>query len=213
MTDSHKPRSTDPVYWELALRRESALPSSGSMEEEGESESELEFGELANLYVASRQLLGLTSPRVAMRRVKEILAQLIGAERYAIYLVDADRNQLVPVASEGLAGDELFCHSARESRFGEALTSGEPTVLSAGDTDAGTVDQPVALVPMLLEGAPFGLLVVYSTLSQKKSFGRLDHELFHLLGQKAGWALMSAALYSAAKQRLPSLEAFLDLSV
>ncbi len=211
MTDSRKPPLTGSVFPDLGYGCEMPQASSGSA---GQAEKfEVELGELANLFVASRQLLGLTSPRAAMQRVKEILAQLIGAERYAIYLVDAERHQLVPVASEGLAGDELFCHSAREGRFGEVLASGVPTLDESGHTDAGTVDQPVAVVPMLLEGTPFGLLVVYSTLAQKKSFGRLDHELFHLLGQKAGWALMSAALFGAAKRQLPSLEAFLDLSV
>ncbi len=49
-------------------------------------EVESEFSNLANLFVASNQIHSSLSPRGVTRRIKEVLAQLVGAERYAIVL-------------------------------------------------------------------------------------------------------------------------------
>src|SRR5258708_1445573 len=70
-------------------------------------EVESEFANLANLFVASNQLHSSLSPRGVTRRIKEVLAQLVGAERYAMYLVNPEGEQLIPIASEGVAGHEL----------------------------------------------------------------------------------------------------------
>src|SRR6188768_509652 len=70
-------------------------------------EVESEFANLANLFVASNQLHSSMSPRGVTRRIKEVLAQLVGAERYCMYLVNADDTELVPIASEGIAGEKL----------------------------------------------------------------------------------------------------------
>src|SRR5690606_8670850 len=51
-------------------------------------EFESEFANLANLFVASNQIHASMSPRGVTRRIKEVLAQLVGAESYAMYMVD-----------------------------------------------------------------------------------------------------------------------------
>src|SRR5690606_23737404 len=58
---------------------------------------ESEFANLANLFVASSQLHSSLSPRGVMQRIKEVLAQLVGAERYCIYLANRDQTELVPI--------------------------------------------------------------------------------------------------------------------
>jgi multidrug efflux pump subunit AcrA (membrane-fusion protein) len=63
-------------------------------------EVESEFANLANLFVASNQLHSSLSPRGVTRRIKEVLAQLVGAERYAMYFVNPEGEQLIPIASE-----------------------------------------------------------------------------------------------------------------
>jgi hypothetical protein len=191
--------------------REVEATSGGFSERFGEIESEL--GNLANLLVASRQLHACASPRGVMKRVKEVLAQLVGAERYAIYFVNADGSELVPIASEGLSGNELVNRPARGGTLGEVFSTGRSIILDEVDPSHGSIDGPPAVFPLTVEEKTVGVIAVFSTLAQKTRFDTVDYELFNLLGSQAAWALVSATLFVAAEHRLPGLESFVDLSV
>ncbi|MGC4066594.1 MAG: GAF domain-containing protein [Polyangiaceae bacterium] len=197
---------------ELVSRfREVEASSSGFSDRFVEIESEL--GNLANLLVASRQLHASLSPRGVMRRIKEVLAQLVGAERYAIYFANADRSALVPIASEGLKGEELVNCSTSTGLLGEVFSSGRSLIADDADPSQGTLASPPAVLPLTVDERTVGVIAVYSTLAQKTRFDTVDYELFNLLGTQAAWALVSATLFAAAEHRLPGLEAFVDLSV
>lgn len=191
--------------------REVEASTSGFSERFQEIESEL--GNLANLLVASRQLYASLSPRGVMRRVKEVLAQLVGAERYAIYFANADASELVPIASEGIAGDDLVNRPTQDGILGEVYSSGRSIILDDVDPSRGTLDGPPAVFPLTVDDKTVGVVAVYSTLAQKTRFDTVDYELFNLLGSQAAWAIVSATLFAAVDHRLPGLEAFVDLSV
>lgn len=176
-------------------------------------EIESELGNLANLLVASRQLHASLSPRGVMRRVKEVLAQLIGAERYAIYFANGDRSELVPIASEGISGDDLGNRPTRGGPLGEVFVTGRSIIHDDMDPSHGTFEAPPAVFPLTVDERTVGVVAVYSTLAQKTRFDTVDYELFNLLGSQAAWAIVSATLFAAAEHRLPGLEAFVDLSV
>lgn len=175
-------------------------------------EVETEVSNLANLYVASNQLHSSLSPRGVTRRIKEVLAQLVGAERYSMYLVNPDGSELVPIASEGVPGGELVPVPVAGSPLGAALNSGRAET-TEGDPSRGSVDQPAAVIPLLVEDRVVGVIAIFSTLAQKTHFDAVDFELFKLLGAQAAAALVSASLFHQADRKLPGLEAFLDLSV
>jgi len=191
--------------------REVEASSSGFSDRFQEIEAEL--GNLANLLVASRQLHASLSPRGVMRRVKEVLAQLVGAERYAIYFVNREGTELVPIASEGIAGNDLLNRPIHGGVLGEVFTSGRSIILDDVDPSHGTLDGPPAVVPLIVDEKTVGVIAVYSTLAQKTRFDTVDYELFNLLGSQAAWAIVSATLFAAVDHRLPGLEAFVDLSV
>jgi putative methionine-R-sulfoxide reductase with GAF domain len=191
--------------------REVEASSSGFSERFQEIEAEL--GNLANLLVASRQLHASLSPRSVMRRVKEVLAQLVGAERYAIYFANGNSTELVPIASEGIAGEDLVNRPTHDGILGHVFTSGRSIILDDVDPSRGTLDRPPAVFPLTVDEKTVGVIAVYSTLAQKTRFDTVDYELFNLLGGQAAWAIISATLFAAAKHRLPGLEAFIDLSV
>jgi cell division septum initiation protein DivIVA len=174
---------------------------------------EEEFANLANLFVASTQLHSCLSPRGVMRRVKDVLAQLIGAECYVVYMTNPDRSELVPIASEGVTANELGPLYPVTDRLKTALDSGTVGMLEGMDPSQGSGNEPAALVPLCLEERVVGLAVIHRTLEQKRRFETVDLELFKLLGQQAATALVSASLYSNADRRVPGLEAFMDLSV
>jgi len=176
-------------------------------------EVESEFSNLANLYVASNQIHSSLSPRGVTRRIKEVLAQLVGAERYSMYLANQDGTELVPIASEGVPGDALLPVPVAGSRLGEVLQKGEALVEEDADPSGGGLDRPAAVIPLLVDERVVGVIAIFSTLAQKKRFDAVDFELFRLLGQQAAAALVSASLFAQAERRLPGLEAFLDLNV
>jgi GAF domain len=175
-------------------------------------EVESEFANLANLFVASNQIHSSLSPRGVTRRIKEVLAQLVGAERYAMYLVDPEGEELIPIASEGVPGNQLVPVRITGTRIGDVLRKGSASVADS-DPSLGTLDNPPAVIPLSVDDRVVGTIAIFSTLAQKNKFDQVDFELFKLLGQHAAQALVAASLFAQAEQKLPGLEAFLDLSV
>ena len=175
-------------------------------------EVESEFANLANLFVASNQIHSSLSPRGVTRRIKEVLAQLVGAERYAMYLVNAEGEQLVPIASEGVPGSQLVPVRIEGTRIGDVLKKGSASVADS-DPSQGTFQDPPAVIPLSVDDRVVGTIAIFSTLAQKNKFDQVDFELFKLLGQHAAQALVAASLFAQAEHKLPGLEAFLDLSV
>src|SRR4051812_45758390 len=114
-------------------------------------EVESEFSNLANLYVASNQLHSSLSPRGVTRRIKEVLAQLLGAERYSMYPANEDGTELVPIASEGIGGNDLSPVPVAESLLGDVLRSGEAKVEEDGDPSRGDLNRPAAVIPLLVD--------------------------------------------------------------
>ena len=148
-----------------------------------------------------------------MRRIKEALAQLVGAESYAIYLTNEDGTELVPIAAEGVAGDDLVNLPVRTSHVGEAFMTGETSVDADGDPTQGSIEHPSAILPLSVEDRIVGVIAIFATLAQKTRFTSLDFALFDLLQRQAAAALVGASLFVAADRRIPGLEAFMDLSV
>lgn len=175
-------------------------------------EVEHEFANLANLFVASNQLHSSLSPRGVTRRIKEVLAQLVGAERYCMYLANSDSTELIPIAFEGVAGSSLTPVKIADSELGQALLKGAAQVSDADPTQ-GSIQRPAAIIPLTVDEKTVGVIAIFSTLAQKKRFDTVDFELFKLLGQHAAAALVSASLFAHTDRKLPGLEAFLDLSV
>jgi GAF domain-containing protein len=175
-------------------------------------EVESEFANLANLFVASNQIHSSLSPRGVTRRIKEVLAQLVGAERYAMYLVNPEGEELIPIASEGVSGSELMPVRIAGTRIGDVLKKGSASVADS-DPSQGTIQNPPAVIPLSVDDRVVGTIAIFSTLAQKNKFDTLDFELFKLLGQHAAQALVAASLFAQAEHKLPGLEAFLDLSV
>jgi GAF domain len=175
-------------------------------------EVESEFANLANLFVASNQLHSSLSPRGVTRRIKEVLAQLVGAERYAMYLVNPEGEELIPIASEGVPGHQLIPVRIAGTRIGDVLMKGSASVADS-DPSQGTLQDPPAVIPLSVDDRVVGTIAIFSTLAQKNKFDTVDFELFKLLGQHAAQALVAASLFAQAEHKLPGLEAFLDLSV
>lgn len=195
------------------LTRFAAAEEASNEFDERRREFEAEFANLANLFVASNQIHASMSPRGVTRRIKEVLAQLVGAESYAMYMVDNRNEELVPIASEGVPAERLTSVGTRGTRLGDVAHSGSAVVDEEVDSSVLNFDSPPAIVPLAIDDRVVGVIAIFSTLAQKTRFDTTDFELFKLLGQHAAAALVSASLFAKAERRIPGLEAFLDLSV
>ena len=160
-----------------------------------QAEIEQEINDLANLYIASYQLHASLSPRRVVRHLCDMAGQFIGAEAFVVYLVDEAERAVVPLAHEGLGGDVPEALALGDGPIGEACLTGIRRMREDALHD-GTIDDPAAILPMLVEGKPVGALVILRLLEQKSGWAKVDRELFELLSAQAGSALIAANLYS-----------------
>lgn len=174
------------------------------------TEIEAENAKLASLYVASYQLHSTLDLPTVVRRIKELLAQFVGARALAIYVSDTDRDAVVPIASEGVTPSSLHAVRAGAGPIGEAFATGRAHWVE-GDSTSGDLERPAACIPLRLADQPAGVIVVFSTFEQKPSFGDVDFELFKLLGAHAAWAIVASRLFAQHGARIPPLDAFVDV--
>jgi transcriptional regulator with GAF, ATPase, and Fis domain len=178
-------------------------------------EIEEQNNNLANLYVASYQLHSTLDFREVIQIVQEIVINLVGAEAFAILLLDEKTNELKTIASEGEDVMPTVDHiSIRlgEGVLGQVAKTGESYYINQ-DTEGGgvTIDKPLAAVPLKIKEHVIGLIVIYKLLQQKDSFSAVDYELFSLLAAHAATAIFSSKLYSQSERKLNTIQSFLDL--
>jgi len=174
-------------------------------------EVESELASLANLYVATSQIHASSNVRHVLRNIKELLAQLLGAARFGVYLASDDKMELVAVASEGQLVADIATLPVDDGPLGRAYSAGKLFYDTDNDVSKGSVERPAAAIPLMIDGQPIGVIAIFGTLSQKTAFDDQDSELFRLLGAQAALALVSARLFTDAGRKVPSVQAFLDL--
>jgi hypothetical protein len=183
------------------LERSSQLEQATRRHEGRYAAIEQELNDLANLYVASFQLHSTMRSQHVLQHVKELLAQLVGAERFVVYVLSDDGQSAIPVGSEGIAESELMPVRVGEGHIGGVCATGISSVRQGDPLGEGTLDEPLAVLPMLVDNQTVGVIAILALLEQKHAWVQVDQELFHLLGSHAAAALLSAHLY----QREPDL--------
>src|SRR5437667_1723951 len=179
-------------------------------------EIEEQNNNLANLYVASYQLHSTLDFREVIQIVQEIVINLIGAESFAILLLDEKTNELKTIACEGedvMPGIESISARLGEGVLGEVARTGESYYINQEVEGTGkvTLEKPLAAVPLKIKEHVIGLIAIYKLLQQKDSFSAVDYELFSLLAAHAATAIFSSKLYSQSERKLNTIQSFLDL--
>lgn len=178
-------------------------------------EIEEQNNNLANLYVASYQLHSTLDFREVIQIVQEIIINLVGAESFAILLLDEKTNELKTIAWEGedvMPGLGDISTRLGDGILGGVAKTGESYYINQ-DTEGGqvTLERPLAAVPLKIKEHVIGLIVIYKLLQQKDSFNAVDYELFSLLAAHAATAIFSSKLYSQSERKLNTIQSFLDL--
>jgi transcriptional regulator with GAF, ATPase, and Fis domain len=167
---------------------------------------------LANLYVASYQLHSTLDFEEVLRIIIEIVINLIGAEIFAILLIDDKTNEIVPVTAEGIA-----LESVPKARIGEGLIGSvarEGASYFAADISRGgdvAKGEPIVCIPLKIKEHVIGTIAIFSLLTQKEGFTNVDYELFNLLAGHAATAIFSARLYTQSERKLTTIQSFLEL--
>ena len=172
-------------------------------------EMEEELSKLANVYVASYQLHSTLDLPLVVKHLKELLQQLVGAQRYAVFMADPARKNLLLVAGEGvderklarihLGADEVAAPFAER-----VFLTGVPRV-TEGPLEKASERDPAAVLPMHFDDRVVGVIVIQTVFEQKPAFSSVDFELFKMLGAHAASALAGALLYAAAETELPDV--------
>ena len=179
-------------------------------------EIEEQNNNLANLYVASYQLHSTLDFREVIQIVQEIIINLIGAEAFAILLLDEKTNELKTIAYEGddvMPGVDQISIRLGDGILGTVAKTGESYYINQDVEGGGTVtiEKPLAAVPLKIKEHVIGLISIYRLLQQKDSFSAVDYELFSLLAAHAATAIFSSKLYSQSERKLNTIQSFLDL--
>ncbi len=142
---------------------------------------------LAHMFVSSDRLARARSPREALDIGVEVLHNLAGVHRYAVWL----RTGSGAAAKVVAPGEARFRHSEPSDELvGRAFASTRP-VRAAG---AAIGDLPVA-VPLLLDGEPVGVVEIRELVPQVgRSLGRLQEDLLQFLADRLAPAMAQAGL-------------------
>lgn len=175
-------------------------------------EIENENNNLANLYIASYQLHSTLDFKEVLRIILEIIINLIGAEKFAVMMLDEKTHQLNVVATEGMEKEDVPPINLGAGVIGNVAKTGESYFkedLSHKETIVST--DPIVCIPMTIKERVIGVIVIYNLLQQKDKFSNLDYELFTLLAGHTATAVFSSKLYSESERKLSTIQGFIDL--
>jgi len=198
----------------LETEKQDVLERLGALEEENRQfagrylEIEEENNNLANLYVASYQLHSTLELSEVLKIIIEIVINLIGAEVFAVYVLDEKTESLEPVAAEGKEASSFPVLPLRGGLVGSSVESGE-TACVEGEVPGSA--EPMVSIPLRIEDRPIGAIAIFSLLSQKDHFTPLDHELFTLLAGHAATAIFASQLHAQSERKLNTIQGFIDL--
>jgi len=166
---------------------------------------------LANLYIASYQLHSTLDFNEVLQIITEIVINLIGAEEFAIMLLDEKVNKLAAVATEGIDKRDVPTIELGEGIIGQMAKTGENYFIEDMLQYEKDLTSPLVCIPLKIKEHVIGVIVIYALLEQKSRFAEVDYELFTLLAGHAATAIFSSKLYSESERKLNTIQGFIDL--
>ncbi|MCB0220488.1 MAG: GAF domain-containing protein [Chrysiogenetes bacterium] len=173
---------------------------------------EEENNNLANLYISSYQLHSTLDFKEVLQIIVEIIINLIGAEMFAVLLLDEKTHALSAVAGEGVDLKAIPAVNLGQGVVGKSAETGENYFVETIPDDPGlNPADPLVCIPLKIKEQVIGVICIYKLLQQKRQFANVDYELFTLLAGHAATAVFSAKLYSDSERKLNTIQGFIDL--
>ena len=178
------------------------------------AEYEQQVGRLMNLYVATYQLHATLDPAEVQATIAEIAINLLGAEKFVLLFW---KNEGTEHSGEC---EIAFSHGMEEDQGGlyqnGVYAGGDPAVdatLADGVLRIGPIDgsEALACVPLTVQGATVGALVILCLFQHKPMLRPEDRDLLDLIAAHAASALFAARVYSNTDRKLKTLESLVAL--
>lgn len=186
------------------IERSQELKRASEKYEDRNLQIEAELNDLTNLYVAAFQLHGTMSLRHVVRHIGDLLFQFIGVSSYAIYLGAPEGRRIEPIGWAGCDESVLKVETVGKGVIGEVYLTGVPKIEDEAGS-GGTVDAPLAAVPLMVDEQVVGVISVIGLHGHKTKWESVDKELFKLLGVHACTALIAANLYDKEQGPMAAL--------
>ena len=172
-------------------------------------EAERQAGKLTSLYVATYQLHISLDPVEVSNAIAEIARDLLGAESFVLLIKDEIRGGCEIALTQGLEDDDpLFSgdtYDGGDRQIDATLEDGVLRLEPLQDSRA------IAIVPLRVEEATVGALVLLKMLEHKATPVSEDREILDLLAAHAASALFAARVYSKTDRKLRTLEGLVGL--
>src|SRR5882672_535758 len=136
-----------------------------------ESKSSTEdIGSQAKVYAARMRLQRAVDQADALDAIREIAANLIGTEEVAVFKVDKKRSELWLYWSFGVDPNKhSVLEVAREPKLKQVLSGKAVFRLRLSSENLLSTDDPVsALVPILVDGIPSAVIVLFRLFPHKQ---------------------------------------------
>jgi nitrate/nitrite-specific signal transduction histidine kinase len=157
---------------------------------------------LLNLYVSGYQLHSTLQEDSVLAVIQEILLNLLGAEVFALWIVDQNSGGLEPLVVVDENGFLGGSPPRITPPLQEDMAAGKSIIFSGSERKEGDA---LACIPLQLDEKTQGVLVIYKLLEQKKSLTALDQELLNLLTTQAATAILGSMALSRTGKKLRSL--------
>lgn len=176
------------------------------------SEVEDANSDLISMYVASSRLHSTANYTDLIDRLMEIIVEMTGGERVALFLINPKERNLVMLANRGLdpAGSGHGAPQLGQGIPGRVAEQGELYVDEQSALHDTSDNEPIVCIPLKIEDRVLGVIAVYKFFVQKKRFVSLDFDIFDLLSTQAGFALFGTKLYGLHKHDNRLFGEFLD---
>lgn len=152
---------------------------------------------ISNLYVAKHRLHASFDAAEIMKIVNEILVELVGAEEFAILFLEQKSQVLKRVSGRG-AERVSDAVPLTEGLLGRVASNGKPFYYE-GTGEPQPKGVPLAVIPLMAEETPVGVIAISRLLPHKNGLTPVDHQLLQLVAEHTPSALLSARLHRLSK--------------
>jgi hypothetical protein len=162
--------------------------------------AEQQVSDLANLYVAVNSLHGATEPADVLAALREIVANLVGSEEFALFETEPRSGHIRFVAASGVAAFRFETVEIGNGIIGTVAETGRPYVRrQGGDGQSGSDESITACLPLRIGTSISGVLAIFHLLPHKGALEDPDLDLFELLSAHVAPALLFSRIYTGGR--------------
>jgi len=149
------------------------------------------LGDQARVYAARMRLQNAIDQADALDAIREIAGNLIGCEEVAVFKIDKKRSELWLYWSFGVNPNKHSVLEVRREPGLKDVLNGQPVFRFGLSTEnLLSTDDPVnALIPVLVDGRPCAVIVLFRLFPHKAGIEPVDQEICEVLSNCAGRAV------------------------